>query len=270
MGAKTSFVTKDLVIKAPLPQHGNTYTVIPHSFVIDETLKCLASHGLRVKHELYKTTRDGQIAQGLYLLDAGHDHEMGMMFAWSNSYDKSMRFKCAVGAHVFVCLNGVVSGDMANWKRKHTGTADQETILTIQAQISKAQSHYDQLVEDKEMLKNITLSKRKQAELLGRLFADQDVITLTQLGIVKRELEKPSFDYGVNPDSAWTLYNHLTLSLKESHPSDYLTNHQDLHNFFVTEFGQLVQRPVPVQQMFDFDHAVLDEQEEEESTLLIL
>jgi hypothetical protein len=269
MGAKTSFVTKDHVIKAPLPQHGSTYTVIPHSFVIDQTQKCLASHGLRVKHELYKTTKDGQIAQGLYLLDAGNDNEMGMMFAWSNSYDKSMRFKCAVGAHVFVCLNGVVSGDMANWKRKHTGTADQETILTIQAQISKAQSHYDQLVEDKEMLKNITLSKRKQAELLGRLFADEDVITLTQLGIVKRELEKPSYHYGVHADSAWTLYNHLTLSLKESHPSDYLTNHQDLHRFFVSEFGQLVQHPVTVQQSFDFDQE-LQEEEREESTLLIL
>ena len=34
-----------------------------------------------------------------------------------------MKFKCAVGARVFICMNGVVSGDLGNFSRKHTGGA---------------------------------------------------------------------------------------------------------------------------------------------------
>jgi len=270
MPAKTSYVTKDVVTKAPLPQHGDTYTVIPHAFVIDQTLKELSSKGLRVKHEMYKTTRDGQIAQGLYLLDAGDDKDMGMMFAWSNSYDKSMRFKCAIGAHVFVCLNGVISGDMATYSRKHTGTADEEAVLSIRSQITKAHEYYSKLTEQKDMLKNVSLSKRQQAEVIGRLFVERDIITMTQLGIIKRELDNPSFEYDNDPNSAWSLYNHTTLALKESHPSDYLSDHQNLHSFFINEFGILVANQPSVQPQFDFDALMPVEEPQESDTVLII
>lgn len=43
----------------------------------------------------------------------------------------------------------------------------------------------------------------------------------------------------MNPNSAWDLYNHITLALKDSHPLRYLSDHQKVHNFFVDEFGNL-------------------------------
>lgn len=236
MPVKTIFTTRENIIHTPLPQHGGRYTVIPHEFIINTAKDKLAAHGFNIKHELYKTTKSGEVAQGMYHLDHAQDPDMGMMFAWSNSYDKSMRFKCAIGAHVFVCMNGVVSGSMANYARKHTGTADQEAVETIEHQITKAGSYFDQLVEDKNMLSNQLISRKETAELIGRLFIEEEIITLTQLGIIKREISNPSYTYHSDKDSAWALYNHVTHALKDSHPSNYLDDHQKVHNLFINHF----------------------------------
>lgn len=239
MPTKTGFVTKEMLRSIPLPQHGKRYTVIPHGHAIDETHKALLSAGFSIKNELYKTTLDGQVAQGIYHLEYGNDPDMGLMFAWSNSYNKSMRFKCAVGGHVFVCMNGVVKGDMSSFVRKHTGSALYEATVNINQQINDAQHHFSTLIQDKELLKNVILSPREKGTILGRLFAEQEILTLTQVGIVKREMDKPSHQYNCNPDSAWAMYNHVTFALKESHPNTYLQDHEVLHNFFIDQYGQL-------------------------------
>jgi hypothetical protein len=251
MPVKTSFVTEQHIRQTALPQHGKTYTVIPHGHVIDATKKELVASGFQVKTELYKCSMDGQIAQGIYHLDFGNDPDMGLMFAWSNSYNKSMRFKCAVGGHVFVCMNGVVRGDMGSFVRKHTGSALYDAEISIQEQIGNAKQYFNRLVEDKTLLKNIHLTTKEKGTILGRLFAEQEILTLTQVGIVKRELNKPSHQYNCHPDSAWAMYNHITLALKESHPSSFLQDHEHVHDFFINEYGQLI---TPVQE---------EEQEEE-------
>jgi len=184
---------------------------------------------------------------------------MGMMFAWSNSYNKTMRFKCAVGAYVFICSNGVVSGDMGSYSRKHSGTALQDVVNQINNQISHAKEHYDLLLHDKQMLKNINLSPKDKGTILGQLFADDEILTLTQVGIVIREIDKPSHNYNADIDSAWTMYNHITLALKESHPSTFMKDHQRVHGYFVDAFGQLV-TPSPVH------NSVQDDDDEDEET----
>lgn len=249
MPVKTSFTTEQHIKSINLPQHGKTYTVIPHGYAIDQTKKTLVEAGFGIKQELYKCTLDGQIAQGVYHLNYGNDPDMGLMFAWSNSYDKSRRFKCAVGGHVFACMNGVVRGDLGSYVRKHTGSALYEAEQHIVNQIAGAKKHFDLLVEDKEMLKQIVLSPKEKGTILGRLFAEQEILTLTQVGIVKREMDKPSFNYNCDPNSAWAMYNHVTFALKESHPQTYLEDHEILHDFFVNEYGQLTTSSTPVEQL---------------------
>ena len=239
MPIKTEFTTEQRIRTSVLPNHGKTYTVIPHGYIIDETRKELQAAGFEVSKEIYKTNLNGEVAQGIYHLNYGNDQDMGLMFAWSNSYNKMMKFKCAVGAQVFICMNGVVSGDLSNYARKHTGNALQEATDTIRHQIANAKMYYDQLVKDKDMLKDITLTKSQQAAIVGQLLIEQDILTLSQVGIVKRELETPTYTYNAPADSAWTLYNHITLALKDSHPMSYLSDHQKLHGFFVDQYGNI-------------------------------
>lgn len=239
MAANTSFVTEKVLRSAPLPSYGGRYSVITHGAIIDQTRSELKGAGINIIRELYKTNKDGKIAQGIYHLDVADNPDMGMMFAWSNSYNKLMRFKCAIGAQVFICMNGVVSGDMGNYARKHVGTsAFNDVITSIQSQIKDASANYKQLCQDKDILKAINLTKKDQCAILGRLFADADLVTPTQCTIIKREINTPSFNYNADKDSAWALYNHVTLALKESHPFNYLSDHQKVHTFFMDEFGQ--------------------------------
>ena len=253
MPAKTSFVTEQHLRNSALPSHGKRYTVIPHGFIIDETRRELAAAGFTIDKEMYKTSLDGQIAQGIYHINYGNDADMGLMFAWSISYNKMMRFKCAVGAQVFICMNGVVSGDLANYKRKHTGSALIDVTNSIQFQISKAKEYYNNLVADKEMLKQVLLTKSQQGATVGRLLIEQEILTLTQVGMVQREIDKPTHSYSNNPNSAWDLYNHITLALKDSHPLNYLSDHQKVHTFFVNEFGQLQNIYAPIEDEVDPD-----------------
>ena len=246
MPVKTSYMTEQRLRAIALPDHGKQYAVIPHGDIIDETKNQLKALGFEIDEELYKTSLDGQIAQGVYHLKYGDDADMGLMFAWSNSYNKQQKFKCAAGAQVFICMNGVVSGDISNFKRKHMGkNAMQDVVTSIQDQISNAKTYFDNLVADKKMLKNVILTPRDKGRILGELFANDEILTLTQVGIVKREIDKPTHIYNADINSAWTMYNHITYALKESHPGHYIDDHQKVHQYFVNQYGQLVNSQHP-------------------------
>lgn len=262
MPVKTNYTTEQWLRSISLPDHGGQYAVIPHGDIIDETKRQLSAAGFEIDKELYKTSLDGQIAQGVYHLKYGNDVDMGLMFAWSNSYNKQQRFKCAAGAQVFICMNGVVSGDLSNFNRKHMGkNAMQDVINSIQEQISKASVHFDNLVKDKEMLKDVILTPRLKGKILGELFANDEILTLTQVGIVKREMDKPTHTYNADVNSAWTMYNHITFALKESHPGHYIGDHQRVHQYFVDAFGQL--NTVTVQSIPDPQQPETENQEVE-------
>jgi hypothetical protein len=229
-------VTKDFVLNAPLPTHGDSYTVISHKFVIDNTKQMLANSGFIITHEMYRANNRGEVAQGIYHIksinDNDPDSDLGMMFAWTNSYDKSIRFQCAIGAHVFACGNGMVCGEL-NYARKHTGTADEEIKMQISSQIKNAQKAFDRIKDDRDGLRNTPLSKKQQAELLGRMFFNEDLISPRQMSVVKDEMEKPSFDYQADQENAWAFYNHVTHSYKSVHPRAWLSDSKTFHDFMV-------------------------------------
>ena len=227
--------TRDMLVAAPLPSHGKTYTVIPHKDVIDVTKTLLDKSGFTITKELYRANMNAKVAQGVYHLASTKDEEMGMMFAWTNSYDKSTRFQCAVGAFVNVCSNGMLCGDMANYARKHTGKADHDIHTQISSQIKSANKYYTKLIDDKNQMRKIFLPKKQQAELVGRLFLDEEIIDASQVSIIKAEMKDPSYHYSADLNNAWTFYNHVTHSFKKSHPRTWMSDQVKFHEFMTAE-----------------------------------
>jgi len=233
---KSTQTTKAYLENAPLPKRTKSYTVISHKEVMDHTSKLLAQNNLSITAQLFKANLNAKVAQGIYHLKSNvSDSDLGMMFAWTNSYDKSTRFQCALGAYVFVCNNGMIHGDCANYGRKHTGTANADAALSIAGQISMAAQNFNQLVKDKDDMKNIMLSNKEQAELLGRLFIEEKLLDSQQMSCVKNEMNKPSYDYNVDPDTAWMFYNHVTYALKQTHPRNWMENQSKFHEFMTAE-----------------------------------
>ncbi len=225
------------LMTAPLPEKTGRYTPIAHSRVIGYITEMLDKQGFTVKKSIYRSAVDGLIGQGEYHIEYGGDAEMGLMLAWQNSYNKQVSFKYAIGAHVFVCSNGVVCGDLASYKRRHTGTADSDALEYIETYIKQAKEIFARLVYDREELKKHTLGWKDVAEMVGRMYLYDQVITSTQLNIMKREMDNPTYSYGVEPMNAWSIYNYATHAFKEDSPRNWINRHIDLHNFFSKEFN---------------------------------
>lgn len=236
MPRKIKETTKDYLINVALPNHGGKYTVISHKSIMDYALTEIKNQGFAVVDEHYRATHDGQIAQGVYKLNYGKDPELSLMFAWSNSYNKQVRFRCVVGGYINENQTVMITGDMGNYSRKHIGSADTETVENMKDQLQQANKYYDMLYNAKESMKKITLSSRKKAELLGILFAEYSILTTEQASIIRQQMEKPSFFYAGGADSLWTFYNHATLALQQSHPRTWLEDQRLLHWFMEAEF----------------------------------
>ena len=264
MPKKIQNTTKAHLVSVPLPNHGASYTVISHQFVMDYAYQTLATAGFSIVEEEYRCTADGQIAQGIYRLNFNNDPELSMMFAWTNSYNKMVKFKCVVGAYINQSGSVMISGDIGSWVRKHTGSADTEVKDTIDQYISNAHMYYNQLCSDKVAMELVSLNRRKQSQLLGVLFAEYEILTTEQASMIREQMKKPQQVFA-NTDSLWAFYNFVTNALQHSHPKTWMEDQRILHYFIGTicDFSTPAIPNAPVVQVPD-NQVVQDEAETEE------
>lgn len=240
METKTSYATaRSILTGASVPTETRTYKPVSHQQLIDLTLESINQAGFTLDKETYISARDGQVANGRYTITNVADSEMQLQIGWQNSYDKSLSLKFAIGTHILVCSNGCVSGDYGAFKKKHQGEIQTFAPTAITEYIKQAGEAFKRIQGERDQMKNIEIDKRTTAELIGRLFLEEEIIQSTQLNIIKKEIDAPTFDYSA-PGSLWELYQHTTFAMKEVHPSLWMKNHTDAHSFFVTEAGILV------------------------------
>jgi hypothetical protein len=260
MAKRIREVTRDFLKAVPLPVQTSSYTVISHESVMNYVFAELANQGFSILSEEYRCTQDGLIAQGIYKLNFNSDEEMSLMFAWSNSYNKQLKFKCVTGGYVAANQTVMLCGEIGAWTRKHTGTADADAISMIQTQISNAQMYYTNLIADKEAMKQIPLTTKRQSELLGVLFAEYELLTTEQASIVRQQMDKPSFFYNGGKHTLWSFYNHVTVAFQQSHPRTWMEDQRMLHWFISNEFdlsGTPVVSPI-VQAMIEVTEPMVD------------
>ena len=234
MPRKLGNVTKDVLVNAPLPVATTTYTVISHQFVIDTINQELANNGFGVKHELYKCTKDAQEAVGKFIVDYNSDPDLSMMYAFVNSYNKMIKFGATFGVYVHESESFMV-GQLGDWNRKHTGTADFETQQKIEEQMADAKDYYDQLANDKAAMQKIDITRDKFGALLGTLFL-RGWLTIDMVSLAAKEFDNPSYTYSTAKDNLWTCYNHILVALRQSNPRVWLANQSAIHLYMTLEF----------------------------------
>jgi hypothetical protein len=233
MGFKIKNYGRAHILGAALPNHADTYTVIKHEDVINLCINELEQAGFNIIGETYRATSQGDIATGVYKVTYGNDPDLGIMLAWTNSYNKQVAFNCTSGAYVVNSGNLMIGnyGTLNKFRRKHTGTADEDTENSIKDQITHAKMHFASLAEDKKKMEAIKMSRTEQAELLGILFAKEDLLTPRQATIVKKLMNKPNFFYSGGSDSLWTFYNYVSEALQDTHPIRWLIDQRFFHEF---------------------------------------
>jgi hypothetical protein len=233
---ETYSTAKAKLIATPLPEQTRSYKPISHEQLMDLTLESIHQAGFKLGRESYTSAKDGNVANGRFTIQNVADTEMQLQIGWQNSYDKTLTLKFAIGTRVFICENGCVSGDFGAFKKKHVGEIQTFAPSTIIEYIKKAGEAFKRIQSERDAMKEIEITPRVKAELIGRMIIEEKFIESTQLNIIRKELKNPTFDYGC-PNSLWELYNFTTFSMKEVHPSLWMQNHIDAHKFFVEAAG---------------------------------
>lgn len=237
------------VYNAPtIPWDNSTYTPISNKFIMDMINSKLCEQGLYVRSEEYKTarTKDGLIKGVIGSYDiTTPDSDFGQRIMFRNSYDKSMSFAFVAGMVVWICTNGCIKGDY-QYKRIHRGVIMEETSTTQEAIVENInggftmlQSSFEKTSAQLRELQHFEIGPTESYNILGKLFFEQQVISITQMSIIKKEFEH-SRNFHRLGDAAFTaydLYNHITESLKVSHPLTYINDHVRTHALFEDTFN---------------------------------
>jgi hypothetical protein len=238
--------TKELIMNTPVPVQTRTYKPVSHSQLIDLTLNSIEKAGFKLDKETYSSAVDGQVANGRFSISNVADSEMQLQIGWQNSYNKQLTLKFAIGTRILVCSNGCVSGDFGAFKKKHVGEIQSFTPGAIVDYIAQAGEAFTIMQKQRESMKQIEITKRTKAELVGRMMLEEQFITSTQLNIISRELKAPTHDYNAK-DSLWELYNYTTFAMKESHPAQWMESHIKAHKFF-NEYSEIATAPWEAQE----------------------
>jgi hypothetical protein len=233
--------TRQELISTPLPLWEDSYTAIPNAEIFKKIDENIRGGGLKVKNEEYRVSRtqSGIIKGVIGAIDiTTPNDEFGQRLMFRNSYDKSMSFAVAIGGVVFICSNGMVRSDNFEYKRVHKGDADSESLLNIDAGFQAIDKEFNIITEQMGNLKECHVNKELMHELVGNLFFEQGAISSVQLNIVKDQMwHSDKFRHIDDKDfSAYDMYNHITESLKRSHPLCYIQNHVTVHKLFEDTF----------------------------------
>jgi hypothetical protein len=220
---------KHLVTAVPVPAQTATYKPVSNAQLIDLTLAAIDGAGFTLGKEAYTLAADGQVSTGKFTLTNIMDSEMQIQIGWQNSYNRQVSLKFAIGVNIMICSNGVVSGDMGTFKKAHKGSIQEFTPSAITEYIKSAGDAFREMQIQREMMKRVDLTRRQQGELLGRMVYESDIISTMQLNIIRKELIRPSYDYGVE-NTLWDLYQHTTHSMKELHPATWMNDHMSAHS----------------------------------------
>lgn len=246
MTSKTQ--TEQYLRNVQLPAQTDSYTVISHGVIIDTVRQMLADNGFTIKEELYKGEANGNIALGFMQLENDTDPDMGMTFNWANSYNKQVRFSCAIGGFIYDNSTPFVSGtNQGKWNRKHTGDALDETKEVIEAMIVSAQDHFAEIIAMKEQFKAIKLSRKEYAKLSGLFFFDKMLISPDQVNVLRREYDKPAHDYSAK-GTLWEYYKMLMLSVVDQSPKTWYKQQSDISNY-INILYSISKSPVAIGEM---------------------
>lgn len=222
-------ITYNDIIAVPVPQKTDSYTPISNKLIVDTVINLAKQHDFELWKEQYDIKDKGNKVKMRF--GFRNDGNYGFEICTLSSYDKSIALKAAAGVTAFICWNGLVIGEFNNYRR-HTGSADEEVYEFFSNVFAEEDKQFKRLSALQDKLQYVQLSKREMAELAGRMFVEEKLINTNQINTIRAEIEKPSFNYEFDLDTAWGLYNHTTYAIQNEHPLTYGKTRAGVQEFF--------------------------------------
>lgn len=191
---------------------------VPHHRLVDTIASEVEHRGIEIKNEEWHLFGNNARLVGKMdlvvpnaILPEGMTFSLGILHG--NDLSHALRF--AVGACVFVCSNGIVTGDFIV-KKRHTLNFDLDDVVC--EGIDRYMEEVNQLDGFVRHLKETPMLAAETDRVLmeaGR----QKLLPWSRIGNVDREFREPIFsDFGKHRKDAWGLYNAFTYTIQKSRP----------------------------------------------------
>lgn len=232
--------TEQFLISVPLPEETDSYTVISHQEIIEKVENELNNASLEIIDVDYTYSYGGDVALAKVYIKSVVDADMGMLFTWQNSYNKKVKFSCAIGAYIHENKASLIGTEGLSWIRKHTGDANDEAYQVIESLIDMADVHFTKVIAEKERMKAMQLDTEGYGRVMGALYFEHSLVTPNQASIVKKEREKPLHTYS-DKNTLWGLYKLLMYGIENADITKWQQSQQKLHHLIMAEYAIAVE-----------------------------
>lgn len=228
----------ELLCNQSVPNKTESYTPVANADILNEFEKNFTRAGYKATPTDFRVNKSLNQVIGYYDVATNDDPEIGFRIGFKNSYDKSMSFGVAMGGVVFICSNGMVSGEVSE-RRVHTGNADVDVISKIQYAFEHMEDEMKRNIELKKRLKETPVSERDFHTIMGSLWVNGNVLNETQLKKMRKECYESDKFATIKSGNftAWDFYNAGTEAAKASRPVRFWRDHIELTKTFTNHYG---------------------------------
>jgi len=249
MPIKLNSADEKSVISSSIPVYGNGYTPASHKQVIEASKKILGDNNIKLvsnngQEEIkFIGSNNNEVVAAYFVVNTPSNPDYDLVFAWVNSYTRSMRFKCAVGCksknesavfikHYFSVKKG---GDIA------------DIIDLMDSVVKNIYPYYENTISELEALSFHNFTREQVCSMLGDVFFNKNLITPHQASTLQKWMTETFKDAEVW--SATDVYELLALVAYTYHPRLWLSTHADLHEYLTDKFGQ----QIPIESTLDYN-----------------
>jgi len=207
---------------------GTRWQPLHHHVLANRLIEAVQRRNIEVRRETWAVSANGHVLYGgldleippevqqrLLLPDLKSDG-MGYSIGVRNSNDSRFAVTLSVGARVFICENGVITGSFV-LRRRHTTGLDLDVALNeaMDRWLASARG----IAGTVTRLRATRLSYEQAHDVLANLYRE-GAITATHLGKALDELHEPRFEEfrGNGDTTAWNVLNAVTFVAKTVAP----------------------------------------------------
>ena len=233
MARGSRYVNIDELKNITPPEATPTYTPLSH-FDLSRSLKTISQDmltGYELVSERFELAQSDSQLFGVLSFKADNS-EMELAVGFRNSTNKSLSVGMCIGSQVIVCSNLMFSaiGGGITVLKKHSKNLLQGLEETTITTLYKAKFTFQQLIQDADLMRAITMTDDQAFQQLGRLYG-HGILSPRQMPIALDSWLKPPHPE-FQPRTLYSLYQAVTESLKSSPPMNamemYIQAHQRL------------------------------------------
>jgi hypothetical protein len=210
-----NLVSREELVSVRTPDATESFTPIPHSFLVEQTMQALERSGYSVTEEKHALNRFGQRYFGGFQI-AGPDinsSERKLVLGLRNSHDKAFAASICIGNRMIVCENLCFSSDV-KLARRHTVNIIRDIPRVLSEAIGRLLSHWTDMETRISRYQNTEIGFDQACALAVQL-AEAKALPARDVFPVTQEFKAPRHPE-FNSPTLWNLYNSVTENLKGS------------------------------------------------------